>query len=111
MQVAAATTRQYRYMARTTRRPKQVTYWFRDVPYSADLARCRMALVERQVDGQLDCMEALARACDVSRSTASRFISGRPTSLAVTLRILDTLHLTFEEVFTPLIEDRETAVQ
>jgi transcriptional regulator with XRE-family HTH domain len=56
-------------------------------------------------------MEALAKACNISRSTASRFISGRPTSLAVTLRILDTLHLTFEEVFTPLTEDRETAVR
>jgi len=47
-------------------------------------------------------MESLATAVGISRSTASRFFSGRQTSLDVTLRILDALGLTFEEVARPL---------
>jgi hypothetical protein len=39
----------------------------------------------------------------VSRSTASRFFSGRPTSLAVTLRILAALHLRFEMAAAALL--------
>ncbi|TMC12168.1 MAG: hypothetical protein E6J41_03790 [Chloroflexi bacterium] len=37
---------------------------------------------------------------------ANRFFSGRPTSLAVTLKILEALHLGFEEVATPVVEDQ-----
>jgi hypothetical protein len=73
----------------------------RGIPYLLDLVRCRRALVQRQVDGELDSMESLALATGISRSTASRFFSGRPTSLAVTLKILDALRLGFEEVATP----------
>ena len=60
--------------------------------------RCRVALVERQIARELDSMESLANAVGISRSTASRFFSGRPTSLKVTLDILEKLHLTFDEV-------------
>jgi len=87
-------------------RPKQVTVWYRGIPYTLDLVACRRALVNRQVDGVLDSMESLANAVDISRSTASRFFSGRPTSLAVSLKILKALHLTFEEVATPAPEDQ-----
>jgi hypothetical protein len=45
-------------------------------------------------------MECLAEAVGISRSTASRFFSGRPTSLTVTLKILAALKLTFEDVAT-----------
>ncbi len=82
-------------------RPRQATVWYRGIPYNIDLAKCRRALVLRQVEGELDSMESLADAVGVSRSTASRFFSGRPTSLAVTLKILGALHLKFEEVATP----------
>jgi transcriptional regulator with XRE-family HTH domain len=91
--------------ARMASRPKQVMVWYRGIPYTLDLVRCRRALVARQVDGDLDSMESLANAVGISRSTASRFFSGRPTSLAVTLKILDALHLKFEEVATPVAED------
>jgi transcriptional regulator with XRE-family HTH domain len=91
--------------ARMASRPKQVTVWYRGIPYTLDLVRCRRALVARQVEGELDSMESLASAVGISRSTASRFFSGRATSLAVTLKILDALHLTFEEVATPATED------
>jgi transcriptional regulator with XRE-family HTH domain len=76
------------------------------MPYNIDLAKCRRALVLRQVEGELDSMESLAEAVGVSRSTASRFFSGRPTSLAVTLKILGALHLEFEEVATPVKDDQ-----
>jgi hypothetical protein len=82
-------------------RPKQVIVWFRGAPYKLDLVKCRRALVMRQVEGELDNMNSLARAVGVSRSTASRFFSGKSTSLAVTLRILTVLRLTFEEVALP----------
>jgi transcriptional regulator with XRE-family HTH domain len=55
----------------------------------------------------LDSMESLANAVVISRSTASRFFSGRPTSLAVTLRILGALHVTFEDVATQVDDTDE----
>ncbi len=91
--------------ARMASKPKSVTVWYRGIPYRLDLARCRRALVECQVRGELDSMNGLAVKVGVSRSTASRFFSGRPTSLAVTKRILDALHLKFEDVLTPEAED------
>jgi transcriptional regulator with XRE-family HTH domain len=57
--------------------------------------------VARQVEGELDGMVSLARAVGISRSTASRFFSGRSTSLAVTLKLLNVLHLGFEDVARP----------
>jgi transcriptional regulator with XRE-family HTH domain len=82
-------------------RPRSVIVWYRGIPYTLDLLRCRRALVQRQIEGDLDSMERLANTVGISRSTASRFFSGRPTSLAVTLRILEALHLTFTDVARP----------
>jgi hypothetical protein len=82
-------------------RPKTVTVWFRGIPYTLDLVRCRHALVQRQVEGELDSMQSLAVSCDLSRSTTSRFFSGRNTSLAATLKMLAALKLRFEEVARP----------
>ena len=93
--------------ARMASRPRQVTVWYRGIPYTLDLVRCRRALVDRQVEGQLDSMERLADAVGISRSTASRFFSGRATSLAVTLKILEALRLTFEQVAIPVADDQE----
>jgi transcriptional regulator with XRE-family HTH domain len=95
-------------LARMTTRPRQARVHYKGLPYVLDLVRCRRALVERQVEGDLDSMESLAVAVGISRSTASRFFSGRATSLAVTLRILDALHLKFEEV-ARLEDDPEPA--
>lgn len=89
---------------RRTNWPRQVTVWYRGIPYTLDLVRCRRALVQRQVEGDLDSMESLANAIGVSRSTASRFFSGKQTSLTVTLRILEALHLTFQDVATPSLD-------
>jgi hypothetical protein len=71
---------------------------FRGLPYEIDLIACRRALVDRQVDGDFDSMEGLADAIEMSRSTASRFFSGRSTSLAVTKKIVKRLGLEFRDV-------------
>ena len=92
-------------MASRADRPKRVGVRYRGVPYSLNLVRCRRALVDCQVRGEFDSMEELGNNVGVSRSTVSRFLAGRPTSLSVTKRILDALHLKFSDVLTPEIED------
>lgn len=87
---------------------KLTIIWFRAVPYVVDIPSCRKALVRRQVEGELHNMTSLAVGAHVSRSTASRFFSGRSTSLAATLRILNTLHLEFGDVCQPA-SDEEVA--
>lgn len=78
-----------------------ITVYYRGIPYLLDLMVCRRALVQRQIDGELDSMESLAGAVGISRSTASRFFSGKPTSLAVTLEILKKLELSFDDAARP----------
>jgi hypothetical protein len=94
--------------ARMASRPRFATVWYRGIPYQLDLVRCRRALVDRQVEGGLNSMGSLAREVGKNRSTASRFFSGRPTSLTVTLKVLGALHLTFEEVARPLDDQDNT---
>jgi hypothetical protein len=96
----AAAVRQAGGMARM-KPPHTVIASYRGMLYELDLVECRRALVKRQVDGAMDSIESLATACGISRSTASRFFSGRPTSLTVTLTILSELHLAFEDVARP----------
>ncbi len=91
--------------ARTVPRPRSVTVSYRDVPHRLNLVICRNALVQCQVMGEIDSMDSLAAKVGVSRSTASQFFSGRPTSLAVTLKMLGALHLKFEDVATPQLDD------
>jgi len=93
-------------MARRTSRPNVVTVVYRGLPYELNLVQCRRALVDRQIARELDSMGSLAKAAGISRSTASRFFSGRQASLKVTLDILDRLSLTFDEVATPKDETR-----
>ena len=83
------------------RRPSWVIVYYRDTTWKLDLVECRRALVRRQVEGEFDSMEALAAAVGVSRSTASRFFSGRPTSLKVTLAVLKALKLEFDDAAQP----------
>jgi hypothetical protein len=82
-------------------RPQRGFYNFRGIDYEGNLTVCRIALVRRQVEGEFESMDSLAEAVGCSRSTASRFFSGRAMSLSVTLAILDKLKLSFDEVFTP----------
>lgn len=87
-------------MPKRSARPRSIGVQYREIDYDMDLHACRRALVKSQVAGELNSMESLAHAVNISRSTASRFFSGRPTSLAVTLKILDKLGLQFDEVAT-----------
>ena len=109
MQVDAPSMRQHRDMARMATRPRKVTVRFRGIPYSLNLVTCRRALVQRQIDGDLESMDDLAQLVGISRSTASRFFSGKPTSLTVTLKILDVLKLKFADVASPETEDEASA--
>lgn len=81
--------------------PKEAVVRYRGAEYRIDLVACRRALVRRQVEGALTNMSSLAAAADVSRSTASRYFSGKTTSLAATLRILKVLKLHFGDVVIP----------
>ena len=83
------------------KRPQTVIASYRGILYEVDLLTCRRALVQRQVEGEHESMESLARACGLSRSTVSRFFSGRPTSLTVMLKILAELRLAFDDVARP----------
>jgi hypothetical protein len=77
---------------------------YRGEPWRLDLVKCRRALVYRQVEGKFQRIDELATSIDASRSTASRFFSGRGSSLTVTLRVLDALGLKFNEVAEPVDE-------
>jgi hypothetical protein len=83
------------------KRPRHVVVNFGGIDYDMDLAVVRHALVRRQVAGEFDSMEGLSKAIGRSRSTASRFVSGKSTSLPVALAVLAKLKLDFDEVFTP----------
>src|SRR5262249_52788594 len=92
-------------MATMVDRPRRVSVRYRGVPYSLNLVRCRRALVDCHVRGDFVSMEELADKVRVSRGTASRLFTARPTSLVVTKKIRDALGLTFADVVKPESED------
>jgi len=73
---------------------------FENVAYTMNTTVVRVALVRQQCEGLFHVRQELADAVGASRSTVSRFISGKPVSLQLTLKILDKLDLRFEDVFT-----------
>ena len=84
-----------------TTKQRLVIIYYRQVPHVVDTVLARRGLIRRQIEGELTNMTSLAVAARVSRSTASRFFSGRSTSLAATLRIFKVLHLEFDDVCRP----------
>jgi hypothetical protein len=89
---------------------RKAIVYYRGLPHLLDLAACRQGLVRCQVQGKFASMDGLAEAARCSRSTASRFFAGRPTSLAITLRVLEQLGLGFDEVARPCaLDDGEEA--
>jgi transcriptional regulator with XRE-family HTH domain len=92
-------------MPRQPSRPSRIIVSYRGIPYVLDLRRCRRALVGCHMEGKFDSMEALADAVGISRSTASRFFSGRPTSLNVTRRIVEAIALKLDDALTPATPD------
>jgi transcriptional regulator with XRE-family HTH domain len=87
------------------RRPVRATVIYRGIPYAINLECCRRALIWREVEGEVDNLEHLATRVGLSRSTVSRFFSGRSTTLGTTLRILTALRLDFRDVASPLGPD------
>ncbi len=86
-------------MGRRSPREGRPIVFFRGIAHEMDDQRCREALIRCQVDGKLDSIQGMAEELEISRSTASRFFSGRPGSLTITLLLLDKLGLHFDEVF------------
>src|SRR5215469_6295368 len=80
-------------------RPLRPVVTFEGVKYEMDRYALRVALVRRQVQGEFHTKEELADSIGCSRSTISRYLSGRIVSLAVTLRVLEKLHLRFDDVY------------
>lgn len=91
--------------AAKNRLPTSVIIRPNGVLFELDLIACRRALARRQVDGDFDSIEGLAKTVGCSRSTASRFFSGRPTSLKLVLATLAVLKLRFEDVARPWTSD------
>ncbi len=88
-------------MARARTRPSEVTVSYRGIAHILDLHRCRKALVRCQMDGKFDTVEQLGALIKISRSTISRFLAGRPTSLVVTRKIVTALGLQLDDVLRP----------
>jgi len=86
--------------------PRRAVVNFDGVDYEMNVLACRHALVRRRVDGEFHSFQGLADAVGRSRSTVSRFFSGRQTSLLVALTILAKLQLAFGEVYTRCELDR-----
>jgi hypothetical protein len=85
----------------TRNHPRTAIVTYKGVQYELNLAACRRALVLCQVDGKYLTMDALAAGVGTSRSTVSRFLTGRQTSLEHANAILTALGLCFRDVAKP----------
>lgn len=89
-------------MTRGRERPNRVQVTYFGTRYWLDLQACRRALVQRQVQGQLMTIQALAAAANLSRSTASRFFAGNGHAVSSARSILAALGLELSDVITPI---------
>lgn len=89
-------------MTRGRERPDRVRVSYFGTLYWLDLRACRHALVQRQVQGQLMTIQALATAANVSRSTTSRFFAGKGHAVSSARCILAALGLELGDVISPI---------
>ena len=82
--------------------PRWAIVNFEHRPYVLDLDAMRRAIVRGQLAGKFGHRDELAAKAEVSRSSLSRCVMGRTTSLALTVRILNCLHLEFDAVCQPI---------
>jgi hypothetical protein len=87
------------------RRPDWALVEYEGLPHLLWLRRVRRALLDSVVRGEYESRLAVADGARVSRSTASRFVSGRHASTRTTKAILDVLGLQWEEVLYPLSDE------
>jgi hypothetical protein len=76
-----------------------VIVFYRKLPHVMNLRILNRAMRDRQIAGDFDSVEGLANRIDSSRSTVSRFFSGKNTSLTFTLRVLEALKVNFDQMF------------
>jgi len=91
--------------ARRRQRPASVILSFGGHPHRVDLAAIERGFFALVVAGKYDSREDIAKAIGRSRSTVSRLLGGRSTSVRVFLEVVNELGLKFEEVATPVTED------
>ena len=83
------------------RQPSKVRVEYNGCGYIWNVSKCRSAVTRLYIDGTAPNLMAVAQLSRTSRSTLSRFLNGRRTSIATLRRILAVLRLTFDEVFEP----------
>ena len=84
-------------------RPRTAVVHYNGLPYTRDLSMCRRALTHRQVEGKfLGGMADLATESGCHRSVVSRFFAGLNVSTEMTMRILGSLELDFDQVHKPV---------
>jgi transcriptional regulator with XRE-family HTH domain len=98
-------TQPIRLQGSNARRPDWALVEYEGLPHLLWLRRVRRALLDSAVRGEYESRLAVADGAGVSRSTASRFVSGRHASTRTTKAILDVLGLQWEEVLYPLSDE------
>jgi transcriptional regulator with XRE-family HTH domain len=96
-------------VSRSAPKSRTAIVMWRGSRYEIDVARCNRAMVHLQVEGVLDSLEDLAKLAGVSRSTTSRFMSGKGGGPATVRVILRVLRLEFATVVSPLDEQADAA--
>jgi hypothetical protein len=67
--------------------------------YERDLAKCRRALLQRQIEGAIESTDELGRMLRLHTRTVQRFLSGDEWfSIETTIRLLAVLGLHFNDV-------------
>ncbi len=82
-------------------RARWVTVVYERVPHRLNVTALEVAFLRRVVEGRYDSRAGLAATVGVSRSTVSRFMRGRSSSLRTALRILAELEVQFDDVAVP----------
>lgn len=84
------------------RKPEWAIVHYKDEPHLLHLRALRRGLLARAIADESSTITDLAVRTGISRSTVSRFLCGRPTSIDVALAVLKELKLRFEDVCRPL---------
>ncbi len=83
------------------RRPAWAIVMYDGHPHRLDLAAIERAFFRGLVAGRFNDRASLAQTTGRSRSTVSRFLAGKSTSIKVALAVLKTLGLDFDDVAKP----------
>ena len=90
---------------RPQQRPTSTVVSFYGRPHRINLDAIERRFLRHVVEGRYSDKAGFAKEIGLSRSTLSRFLRGRQTSLKIVLRVLRALELKFDDVATPLDGD------